>query len=55
MLCEGLISVAYAIRGKPIRVRRVVVVDVAARVDIPRIVRVATISGPQTHVLSHST
>ncbi len=35
----------------PIRVVRVVVVDVAARVDVPRIVRVATIRRPQAHIL----
>lgn len=33
----------YAIRGGPIRIRRVVVVGVACRVHIPRIIRVAAI------------
>ena len=39
------------IRRAPIRVRGVVVVGVASRVDIPRIVRVATIGRTQTTVL----
>ncbi len=38
------------VRAAPIRVVRVVVVDVARRVDVPRVVRVATIRGPQPHV-----
>ena len=44
-LCEALSArLKNPIRGAPIRVDRVVVVDVAARVDIPRIVGVAAIS-----------
>ncbi len=39
------------IRGETIRVAGVVVVDVARRIHIPRIIRIATISTPQTHVL----
>ena len=39
-------------RGEAITVARVVVVDVARRVDIPRIVRVATVSRPQADVAS---
>ena len=42
----------YAIRGGPKRIRRVVVVGVACRVHIPRIIRVAAIRRPQTDVLS---
>ena len=34
----------------PIRIVRVVVVDVAAGVDIPRIVRIAAISRTQAHI-----
>lgn len=36
----------------PIRVVRVVVVDVATGVDIPRIVRIAAIARAQPHVSS---
>lgn len=39
-----------AIRGETIRVAGVVV-DIARRIHIPRIIRIATISTPQTHVL----
>ena len=39
-------------RGEPIRVAGVVVVDIAGRVDIPRIVRIATIRRTQPNVLS---
>lgn len=39
------------IRGAPIEPIRVVVVHVAARVDIPRVVRVAAIRRPQPDVL----
>ena len=38
------------VRAAPIRVVRVVVVDVAAGVDIPRIVRIAAISRTQAHI-----
>lgn len=38
------------VRTAPIRVVRVVVVDVARRVDIPRIVGVATIARAQPHI-----
>ncbi len=38
-------------RGQRIRVRRVVVVDVTRRVDIPRIVRVPSIGRTEAHVL----
>ena len=40
--------------GAPIRVRRVVVVHVACRVDIPRVVRVATVGTAQARVLRYS-
>ena len=39
------------IRGKAIRIASVVVVDIARCIDIPRIIRIATISTPQTNVL----
>jgi len=35
---------------RPIRVVRVVVVEIACRIHIPRVVRVVAIRGPQTHV-----
>ena len=38
--------------GEAKRIARVVVVDVAARVDIPRIIRVATIRAAQPHILA---
>jgi hypothetical protein len=41
-------------RGETIRVVRVVVVDIATTVDIPRIVGVATIRGTQAHVLLYN-
>lgn len=41
----------YTIRGAPIRVVRVVVVDVAGRVDIPRIISVAAIRRAKAHIL----
>ena len=40
-----------AIGSAPIRVRGVVAVGVAGRVDIPRVVSVATVSRTQTAVL----
>ena len=40
------------VRAAPIRIVRVVVVDVATGIDIPRVVRVASIGRPQTHVHS---
>ena len=40
-----------AIRGAPIRVRGVVVVGVARRVDVPSVVRVASRRRPQPAVL----
>ena len=40
-----------AIRGEAIAVHCVVVVDVAGRVHIPRIVRVASVRTAQPHVL----
>ena len=39
------------IRGETIRVAGVVVVDIARGIHIPRIIRIAAISAPQTHVL----
>lgn len=41
----------YTIRGAPIRVARVVVVDVPARVHIPRIAPVPAVRTTQAHVL----
>ena len=43
-------SPSRTVGAPPIRIVRVVVVDVAVGVDIPRIVRVATISGTQAHI-----
>ena len=43
--------IACIIGGKPIAVSRIVVVDVATGVDIPRIVGIATISATQPNVL----
>lgn len=41
-------------RGETIRVAGVVVVDIAARVHIPRIVGIATVRRTQTNVLSYN-
>lgn len=41
----------YTNGGEAIRVERVVVVEVAARVLIPRIVRIATIRRAEVHIL----
>lgn len=50
-----LLRVLYGtIRGAPIRVRRVVVVGVACRVDVPRVVAVAAVRRTQAAVLSFS-
>ena len=38
-------------RGEAIRVQRVVVVDVAAGIDIPGVIRIAAISRTQTDIL----
>ena len=43
-------SMSDTVGAPPIRVVRVVVVDVAAGVHIPLIVRVAAIAGTQEHV-----
>ena len=52
MLCIGVFPhVDDAIRSAPIRVRGVVVVGVAGRVDIPGIIRVAPIRRTQPTVL----
>lgn len=40
-------SFLYTIGGEPIRVARVVVVDIARRVDIPRIIRIAPVRRAQ--------
>ena len=48
-MCRPL-SLSYAVRAAAIRVVRVVVVDVAAGVDIPRIIRVAAIRRAQTGI-----
>lgn len=48
---RAFVSAYYTIGSETIRVRSVVVVDVAARVDIPNIVGVAAISTAQTNVL----
>ena len=52
ILCISHHSPCQHNRGEPIRVAGVVVVDIAARVDIPRIIRIATVSRPQPNVLS---
>ena len=49
-LWQDVFSRHFAIRGGPIRVRRVVV-GVARGVHIPRVVSVAAIRRPQAHVL----
>ena len=43
-------SSSDTVRAAPIRIVRVVVVDVATGVDIPRIVGIATIARTQPHV-----
>ena len=48
-LCEMFYRV-YCNRRARIRVGRVVVVDIARRVDIPRIISIAPISGTQAHI-----
>jgi hypothetical protein len=48
---QALMCIACIIGGKPIAVSRVVVVDVATRIDIPRIVGIAAISTTQPNVL----
>lgn len=45
-------SFLYTIGGEPIRVARVVVVDIARRVDIPRIIRIAPVRRAQPNVLN---
>ena len=52
MLYIGLISFNGTIRAAPLRVRGVVVVGVASGVDVPRIVRIASIGRTQTAILS---
>ncbi len=53
VLCyaQAFSTLGAAIRGAPIRVGRVVVVEVARGVHIPRVVRVATICGATPTVL----
>lgn len=51
ILCNSFFISSGTIRGEAIRVVRVVVVDIAARVDVPRIVRVGTIRTAQTDIL----
>lgn len=41
----------HTIRGAPPRIVRVVVVDIAARVHVPRIVPVPAVGTAQAHVL----
>ena len=48
-------NLSDTVRAAPIRVVRVVVVDVAAVVDIPRVVGVAPIARAQPHVDSGGT
>ena len=52
VLCyaQAFSTLGAAIRGAPIRVVRVVVVEVAIRIDIPRIVGVAAISRAQAGI-----
>ena len=51
---KALRCLCLHIRGEPIRVAGVVVVDIATRIDIPRIVRIATIRRAQPNVLSNN-
>lgn len=51
---ETLEALVGTIGGEPIRVRGVVVVDVARRVHVPGVVRVATVGGAQARVLRYS-
>ena len=44
------LSLSYTVRAAAIRVVRVVVVDIAAGVDIPRIIRIAAIRRAQPSI-----
>ena len=56
LLCSGLIdALVEAIGSAPIRVVRVVVVNLTRSVDIPSVVRVATIRRTQPAVLRFTT
>ncbi len=50
MLCIDLVTLSSTVGTTPIRVVRVVVVDVATVVDIPCVVGVAAIAGTQPYV-----
>ena len=50
-MSRAFASVYYTIGRKTIRVRGVVVVDVAARIHIPHVVGVAAVGAAQTNVL----
>ena len=54
LLCNGFKISSGTIRGEAIRIDRVVVVDIAARIHVPRIIRIAAIRTAQTHILSFS-
>lgn len=47
----GILREKDAVGAAPIRVIRVVVVDIAGRVDVPGVVTIATIRGRQAHIL----
>ena len=51
LLCKSSISLCYHNRGEAVRVARVVVVDVACRIDIPDIISIAAVSRTQTDIL----
>ena len=38
-------------RAEPMRIASVAAADITARIDIPRIIGIATIRGPQTDIL----
>ena len=54
LLCNGFKISSGTIRGEAIRIDRVVVVDIAARIHVPRIIRIAAIRAAQTHILGFS-
>lgn len=54
MLCNSLHALFLHNRGEPIRVVRVAVADIATRIDIPRIIRIATVRGTKPNVLRYN-
>lgn len=47
----GILQEKDAVWAAPIRVVRVVIVDIAGRVDVPGVVAIATVRGRQAHML----